>query len=187
MLQRSRKSDRCYLYHQKGHFAKECPKKKHKSAKLISQLLIEYPSSDIESLYSEQDSADKNTVFAIDDSDTDDTVSLTSLNLQDEDTTSFPIFMSQQEAQPHRVLLTAASQTPHVQVSLLTSKFAKPLKVIGLIDTGAAKTMIKPDFLPPEEWMPSKDRFQATNGESFGTNISKKKIGIKFFPDCVVW
>jgi hypothetical protein len=90
--------------------------------------------------------------------------------------------MSQQETRPHPVLLESASQTSHVQVSLLTSKFAKPLKVIGLIDTGAAKTMIKPDLLPPEEWMPSRNRFQATNGESFGANsFPRKRLELNFF------
>jgi hypothetical protein len=57
-------------------------------------------------------------------------------------------------------LLTSASQTPHIQVSLLISKYAKPLKVIGLIDTGAAKTMANPKLFPPEMWIQSSETFQ---------------------------
>jgi hypothetical protein len=110
-------------------------------------LLIDHPSSDIESLYSEQDSAYENTIFAIEESEDEDNLSLASLG---DSSSSFPIFMSQQEAIPQLILLTLASQTPHVQVSLLTSKFSKPIKVIGLIDTGAAKTMVNPKLFPPE-------------------------------------
>jgi hypothetical protein len=64
----------------------------------------------------------------------------------------------------------------------LTSKFAKPIKAIGLIDTGAYKTMVNPDLFPADFWVKSKEQFQAANGEIFGANlISKHKLGIKFF------
>jgi hypothetical protein len=41
-FERFRKSERCYLCSKKGHFAKDCLRKKKQSAKLISQLLIEH-------------------------------------------------------------------------------------------------------------------------------------------------
>jgi hypothetical protein len=68
MFQRKRKTDRCYLYKKQGYFAKDCPKKKAKSAKMISQLMINHPDFDIESIYSEQSQANEHAVFTLEDS-----------------------------------------------------------------------------------------------------------------------
>jgi hypothetical protein len=54
------------------------------------------------------------------------------------------------KSSPQPVLLSKASQPPHIQATLLTSKYAKPLKAIGLVDTGAAKTMVNPDLFPAD-------------------------------------
>jgi hypothetical protein len=55
------------------------------------------------------------------------------------------------------MLLTEATQPPYIQDSLLTSKFAKLIKAIGLVDTGAYKTMVNPALFPADFWVKSKE------------------------------
>jgi hypothetical protein len=79
-------------------------------------------------------------------------------------------------------------QSPHIEIKLLASKYAQPLKLIGCLDTGAQKSMINRALLPPTSWTKTKDLFLVANGEIFGANlISKHKIGIQLFPRCIVW
>jgi hypothetical protein len=56
-----------------------------------------------------------------------------------------------------------------------------------MIDTGVAKTMANLELFPSDFWVHSNEQFQAANGESFGATILRHKIGIKFFPECIVW
>ena len=178
--QSSRKSSRCFLCRKKGHFARNCPTKKAKAANLVSQLMVTHPESDIESLYSEQSFADEDTKFALASSSasSDDDEELQALSCPIPTFTALPL---------HPICFSETSQSPHIQVTLLASKFAKPLKAIGLLDSGSLKTMVNPKLLPPDIWVPSKDHFVAVNGEVFHSSISKHKIGIRFFPDCTVW
>jgi hypothetical protein len=192
-FKRARNKDRCYLCKKPGHFARNCPTKKEKSTKMNSQLMINHPNYDIESLYFEQSQADENTFFAMEESHV--------KSSSDSDNSCYshiPIFMSQNtddlfppmqmvKASPQPVLFTEVDQPPHIQVTLLTSRFAKPLKVIDLIDIGAAKTMVNPDLFLADFWIPSKERFQTANREIFKATISRHKLGIKFFPDYLVW
>ncbi|XP_048228318.1 uncharacterized protein LOC125369583 [Ricinus communis] len=42
--------------------------------------------------------------------------------------------------------------------------------------------------LPSEYWKPHDQFFRAANGQTFKTTlITRQKIGIQFFPDCIVW
>jgi hypothetical protein len=91
------------------------------------------------------------------------------------------------KASPLPILFTEADQPPYIQVTLLTLKFAKPSKTIGLIDTDAAKIMVNPVLFPVDFKVKSKEQFEAANGEIFGATISRHKLGIKFFPNCLVW
>ncbi|KAH9734764.1 hypothetical protein KPL71_017492 [Citrus sinensis] len=67
---------------------------------------------------------------------------------------------------------------PSLKMSILPSKFHKPVPVIGFIDTGADTSMIDPSVLPLDCWEHHSKLFKAVNGETFETTlITKKPIG----------
>ena len=73
-------------------------------------------------------------------------------------------------------------------MSILSSKYHKPVPVIGFIDTSADTSMIDPFVLPSNCWENHSKLFRAVNGETFETTlITKKPIGIQFFPNCIIW
>ena len=48
--------------------------------------------------------------------------------------------------------------------------------------------MIDPTVLPSDYWESHSKLFRAVNGETFETTlITKKPIGIQFFPNCIIW
>ena len=48
--------------------------------------------------------------------------------------------------------------------------------------------MLNPSILPFHFWEKHTKHFRTSNGELFHTNlITKKPIGIQFFPGCVLW
>eukprot|EP00257_Ricinus_communis_P024146 XP_015584293.1 uncharacterized protein LOC107262618 [Ricinus communis] len=48
--------------------------------------------------------------------------------------------------------------------------------------------MLNPDALPSSAWKKRIYHFTAADGKSFQTTmVSKQKVGIQFFPDCIVW
>ena len=73
-------------------------------------------------------------------------------------------------------------------MSIIPSKFHKLVPVIGFIDTGADTSMIDPSVIPFDCWEKHSKLFRAVNGETFETTlITKKPIGIQFFPNCIIW
>ncbi|PAL62001.1 hypothetical protein CEJ82_20130, partial [Acinetobacter baumannii] len=77
---------------------------------------------------------------------------------------------------------------PSLKMSILPTKFHKPVPVIGFIDTGADTSMIDPSVLPSDCWERHSKLFRAVNGNMFTTSlITKKPIGIQIFPNCVIW
>ncbi|KAH9697723.1 hypothetical protein KPL71_023728 [Citrus sinensis] len=77
---------------------------------------------------------------------------------------------------------------PSIKLQILPSKFQRPIPAIGLIDTGAQRSMLNPHILPSEYWTQSEEHFKAVNGKLFTTSlITKKPIGIQIFPNCVIW
>ncbi|KAH9780702.1 hypothetical protein KPL71_008177 [Citrus sinensis] len=75
-----------------------------------------------------------------------------------------------------------------IKLQILPSKFQRPIPAIGLIDTGAQRSMLNPHILPSKYWTQSEEHFKAVNGKLFTTSlITKKPIGIQIFPNCVIW
>ncbi|KAH9668396.1 hypothetical protein KPL70_021399 [Citrus sinensis] len=64
---------------------------------------------------------------------------------------------------------------PSLKMSIIPSKFHKPVSVIGFIDTGADTSMIDPSVLPSDCWEPHSKLFRAVNGETFETTLITKK------------
>ncbi|KAH9769510.1 hypothetical protein KPL71_012030 [Citrus sinensis] len=77
---------------------------------------------------------------------------------------------------------------PSIKLQILPSKFQRPIPAIGLIDTGAQRSMLNPHILPSEYWTQFEEHFKDINGKLFTTSlITKKPIGIQIFPNCVIW
>ncbi|KAH9680106.1 hypothetical protein KPL71_026418 [Citrus sinensis] len=90
----------------------------------------------------------------------------------------------------HQQLLSLDTTVPipSIKLQILPSKFQRPIPAIGLIDTGAQRSMLNPHILPSEYWTKSEEHFKAVNGKLFTTSlITKKPIGIQIFPNCVIW
>ncbi|KAH9801852.1 hypothetical protein KPL71_001180 [Citrus sinensis] len=90
----------------------------------------------------------------------------------------------------HQQLLSLDTTVPipSIKLQILPSKFQRLVPAIGLIDTGAQRSMLNPHILAPEYWTEYEEHFKAVNGKLFTTSlITKKPIGIQIFPNCVIW
>ncbi|KAH9724622.1 hypothetical protein KPL70_007555 [Citrus sinensis] len=150
----------------------ECKdEKKSKAVRLIqhlqhSSLLSE--NEDVESNFSEQSTQDDQTAFLIAESSDFEDISVISTVQTINHVSTIP--------------------RPSLKMSILPSKFHKPIPVIGFIDTGADTNMIDPSVLPSDSWEPHSKFFRVVNGETLETTlITKKPIGIQFFPNCIIW
>ncbi|KAH9704967.1 hypothetical protein KPL70_011686 [Citrus sinensis] len=168
---RKKKSNRCFICKKRCHFACNFPHKPAKVVRLIqhlqhSSLLSE--NDDVESNFSEQSTQDDQTAFLI-----------------AESSDSEDIFVISTVQTVNHV---STIPRPSLKMSILPSKFHKPIPVIGFIDTGADTSMIDPSVLPSDSWEPHSKLFRVVNGETFETTlITKKPIGIQFFPNCIIW
>jgi len=66
----------------------------------------------------------------------------------------------------------------------VTSKFAKPITAIALIDTRAASSILDTKVLPEEYWTSCVWYFNSVSGDTFFTNMRTTPITINFFPQC---
>ncbi|KAH9697746.1 hypothetical protein KPL71_023735 [Citrus sinensis] len=169
-----KQSSRCFICKRKGHYAKDCPNKREKSIRLVEHLqaTTDYsPAKDeLEFYFSEQDEPNDETVFALQ-------------NSSDSDSDQSQVIFHQQLPS-----LDTTVPIPSIKLQILPSKFQRPIPAIGLIDTGAQRSMLNPHILPSEYWTQSEEHFKAVNGKLFTTSlITKKPIGIQIFPNCVIW
>ncbi|KAK2645460.1 hypothetical protein Ddye_020655 [Dipteronia dyeriana] len=174
------KSNKCFACGQERHYAKQCPNKRAKSAKLIQHLrhvVDEIPSNaDIESFFSEQEDVNQLTSFMVQDSD-DSSTSSEQLGYTDHGS---PLEVYQATSN--------GSKSPHVKIQILTTKYSKPVRVIAYFDTGAHSSMMNPNVLPSDAWKEEKNEFLAADGQIFNTYlISKHKVSIQFFPSFTLW
>ncbi|KAK0585709.1 hypothetical protein LWI29_032859 [Acer saccharum] len=146
------KSQHCYICGKPGHYAKKCPNKKAKSARLVQQL---------------KDIADEEDV-------------------SDSDYSSSSDYSSVPES--YQAIPLVPQFGPHAPVRIRPDKYSNPVDVIAYFDTGSQNTMMNPTILPPKYWKSQEHHFRAANGKVFATHlISKKKIGIQFFPSFTLW
>ncbi|KAK2645919.1 hypothetical protein Ddye_021114 [Dipteronia dyeriana] len=158
-----------------GHYAKQCPNKRTKSTKLIQQLrqiADEVPSdADIESIFLEQEDVNQLTTFMSQDSDD----SYSSSETSDYSGPDLPSEAYQATSNNNL--------GPQIQVQILAEKYSKPVPAIAHFDTGAHSIMMNPRVLPLEAWKDESNEFLAADGQIFITKlVSRKKIGIQFFP-----
>ncbi|KAK2647794.1 hypothetical protein Ddye_015283 [Dipteronia dyeriana] len=77
---------------------------------------------------------------------------------------------------------------PQVQVQIMVEKYSKPVSAIAYFDTGAHSTMMNPKVLPPKAWKEEDNKFLVADGQIFIIKlVSRKKIGIQFFPSFTLW
>ncbi|KAH9792634.1 hypothetical protein KPL71_004206 [Citrus sinensis] len=159
-----KKSNRCFVCKKHSHFARNCPHKSAKAVRLIqhlqhSSLLSE--NEDVESNFSEQSAQDDQTAFLIAESSDSEDISIISTVQTVNHVSTIP--------------------RPSLKMSILPSKYHKPVPVIRFIDTGADTSMIDPSVLPSDYWEHHSKLFRAVNGETFETTlITKKPVDDKF-------
>jgi len=184
---RKKKGTICFICEKTRHFAKSCPNKTEKFARLIQTLQIK---DDVETLYSEQEYPDADTIFGIDvsgDDNSENEESEESGNEEEDCQNHFSILSFDQITKVEEQSLVSIPPAPNIEVHILPSKYEVPVKVIAFIDIGAARTMMNPKILHPEFWDQKKLRFKAASREVFTTVLmTKKNIGIRFFPDCTI-
>ena len=133
----------------------------------------------IEFLYSEQESPDQDTVFALGISDSD-----SASSTEPEDYS--PVFHIQ--SVPSSSTQLSVQPIPSVKIQILLSKYSRPIPVIAFIDTGAQRSILNPAILPPEACVSNENHFRAASGKLFSTKLrTKSRIGIQLFPKLTVW
>ncbi|MED6154190.1 hypothetical protein PIB30_109820, partial [Stylosanthes scabra] len=197
---RSKKTNKCFLCSQTGHFAKNYPKKKSKREVKMLQSLQDAISlqddDDFEDILEEQPQKDEDTQYVLHMSDSD----ACSDQTDDEDeyrpihtvTTILPQKWIIQEEMGHlgSIGLKQIDNTPrpHFNLKVKASKYDRPVKAVAFLDTGSCATIVKPHMLPPEAWIPFNKRFTTINQEVFTISlISKENVGLQFFPEVTTW
>ncbi|KAA3474127.1 polyprotein [Gossypium australe] len=95
------------------------------------------------------------------------------------------ISMQAQQTQQQSVVAKDTVPVPQVPVKIYLDKYSKLVTVTAFLDTGAA-TIMNPDVLPSEWWMPRTPFFNSIANYPFATYLKSKPIVIQFFPRCFV-
>ncbi|KAK9705313.1 hypothetical protein RND81_07G047500 [Saponaria officinalis] len=185
-----KKSDRCYIYKKKGHYAKDCQNKK-KRDNLVGYL------AQIEDI----EDADIKSIFSLDDGPTDETILAMGVEFEedssgDSDQDSEEDDIRDQfvrfdlcpieicKAGPQDDIPTYPLQpSPNAKIYIFPNKYDKPIPVIAYFDTGAASSIIKPNILPSSHWEACSVAFRAESGHIFYISLKSKPIYIQLFPD----
>lgn len=122
--------------------------------------------NDVESLFSADDEPSKESVFRID---------VGSVYSDDDSIYQISSAEEPQASKPPEEI-NIIRNLPQIPMMILTSKYAKPIKVIAFLDTGADSTIMNPKVLPKEWWMPHSKIFYAANRQEFSVNLISKPI-----------
>ncbi|OWM74412.1 hypothetical protein CDL15_Pgr013316 [Punica granatum] len=79
--------------------------------------------------------------------------------------------------------INIVNSVSHVLVSVYTSKYPKPIKVIAFLDTKATQNIMNLEVLSHECWKPHTKHFSTASIEVFSTHLISKPIKIQFFPE----
>lgn len=176
-----RKNDRCFICNKPGHFAKNCPRSRQ-SIKSLQDDIADHTGiylsrdDDLESVFSLEDEPTGETLFSLD---------VYELTSEDEDTTKITGHNMYQlsDAKTKADNLPPDVDTPHVQLTIYSSKWDKPVQVIALMDTGAASSILNLTVLPDDQWISHFQNFSTPSKEILMTKvITKHPVVIEFFP-----
>ncbi|PKI76592.1 hypothetical protein CRG98_002901 [Punica granatum] len=173
---RKYKSSRCYICNRPSHFAKNCPRAPKQGVRLVQQLEnatgISLEKDDVESLFSPDEEAGPSSIAALE--------VLTDSNSNFSGSDSDTCYMATGDTK----MINLVNSIPHVPVSIFTSKYTKPIKVIAFLDTGAAQTIMNPEVLPKECWKPHIKLFSTASNKVFSTHLISRPLKIQFFLGC---
>ncbi|KAF3442860.1 hypothetical protein FNV43_RR16778 [Rhamnella rubrinervis] len=153
-----------------------CPEKR--VAELVQQFqAIVLSKADIESIYFKQSEEDEDITIAL-------RYYPPSYTSEEDNSDDLLVL----KAEPIHILSSQVISSLNIPVHILTSKYTSSIKAITYIDTGAHRTMMNPKILSLGNRVPHTEHFKVAESQVFETKwTSRKPIGIKFFPDCVIW
>ncbi|XP_057989380.1 uncharacterized protein LOC131172506 [Hevea brasiliensis] len=151
----TQKSDRCYVCGNRGHYAKNCPKNPNKAVKLLQHIQqashVSLENDDVESLFSEQEEPDEDTVFALGaDTGSEQDHSFSSGESSSNTEAHYPSYLAQHIQSSEPIYGPDTILIPLVPLHILPSKYERPISVIGFLDTEAHKSMMNLAILPSE-------------------------------------
>ena len=72
---------------------------------------------------------------------------------------------------------------PSIHIKILTDKYAKPITICVLFDTGVTSSILNPSILPAQYWTHNYKAFETVSREVFETHYLSKRLYLQFFPN----